>query len=340
MSAQQFMFGPQDFCRQDETDDKLFYAKPRLVSHLDRTALATVERLIGGLVIEERPVILDLMASWDSHLPPALAPGRVVGLGLNAEELRANPALDEFVVADLNQRPTLPWPDATFDVVLNTVSVDYLTRPLAVFAEAGRVLRPGGLFLVTFSDRWFEPKVTRVWRGSSEAERIFLVEELFRAAGRFGPTRVFTSRGKDRPADDKHAALGLPSDPIVAIFADKAGGDPTRRPRPLPADDRHAPDKAELARRYAAVGQTLACPHCGQGLRKWAVPQTPFTEWDNDFMYVCFNDACPYLRAGWDAMSRQGNHGVSYRLMFNPENGGCMPIPVQSLSTLRDGLID
>jgi len=39
------------------------------VSHLDSLALATVEKLIETLVVEENPAILDLMAGWDSHIP-------------------------------------------------------------------------------------------------------------------------------------------------------------------------------------------------------------------------------------------------------------------------------
>lgn len=70
------------------------------------------------------------------------------------------------------------------------------------------------------------------------------------------------------------------------------------------------------------------------------MPQTSFTEWDNEFMYICFNDQCPYLLGGWEAMSRQGNQGVSYRFMYNPANGSTLPIPILSLAALKDGIMD
>ncbi|KMY69053.1 methyltransferase [Desulfocarbo indianensis] len=329
-----------DFARQDEADDSLFYAQERMVSHLDRTALDTVERIIGSLVVEKDPVILDLMASWDSHLPPSLRAGRVVGLGLNQGELAANRALDECVIHDLNQDPSLPFADASFDVVLNTVSVDYLVRPVEVFAEAARVLKPGGLHLVIFSNRWFEPKVTHIWREAGETERPLLVEDWLRAAGGFAEARAFVSKNKPRPQDDKYAHLNIPSDPVYAVFADRLGGDPARPPRPLPGADRARRPKRDLKALAAQVAKDHACPYCGQQLKKWEIPQTPFTEWDIDYMYVCFNDVCPYLVGGWEEMGRQGNLGSSYRLMFNPQSQTLMPMAVPSLSTAKDGIVD
>lgn len=336
-----------DFSRQDESDDAIFYGRPRMVSHLDSKALQTLERIIGDLLDQpDRPgqpglAVLDLMASWDSHLPAGLKAARVVGLGLNQDELAANPRLTDRVVRDLNRDPRLPFPDGDFDAVLISLSVDYLIDPLAVFSEVGRVLKPGGLFLVSFSNRWFEPKVTNVWRSAGEMERIILVEDWLRQAGLFTESQAHLSKGQPRPADDKYAGKLPTSDPVWAVFAEARGGAagrPARRVRPLGRDD--APPAEELARRLAQVGRSLACPHCGQPLSRWRVPQTPFTEWDNEFMHVCFNDQCPYLLAGWEAMSRQGNLGVSYRFMYNPENGSTLAIPILSLAALKDGIMD
>ena len=172
-------YTPEDFAREDESDDSLFYATDRMVSHLDSVALATVKAVIGQLVIEKDPVILDLMASWDSHIPESLDCEKLVGLGLNPRELTENRGLDEFVLHDLNKDPSLPFEDNCFDVVLNTVSVDYMIRPIEVFKEVGRILKPGGLFLVTFSNRWFRQKVTKIWRTISDSERVTLVEDIF-----------------------------------------------------------------------------------------------------------------------------------------------------------------
>jgi len=99
------------------------------------------------------------------------------------------------------------------------------------------------------------------------------------------------------------------------------------------------PDKDEIERKKKEVKSTLCCPYCGEGLKKWQVPQTVFTEWPNDFMYVCMNDECSYFVRGWAAMSTMG-HSCSYRLMYDPLGDSCQPIPVFNALTLKDGIID
>jgi len=171
-----------EFTRSDENDDAVFYEKERPGPHLDAQALNTAAMIIKELIVEEKPVILDLMAGIDSHILPEVKPAKVMGLGLNAAELKKNKDLDDYVVHDLNRNPRLPFDNGSFDVVLNTVSVDYLTKPFEVFKDVGRVLKPGGLFLVLFSNRFFPEKVVNIWRKGSEDERVLLVEELFRKA--------------------------------------------------------------------------------------------------------------------------------------------------------------
>jgi SAM-dependent methyltransferase len=330
------------FSREDEADDAIFYAADRFVSHLDSEARRIVERLIGALIVEEDAAMMDLMAGWDSHIPKNIKVARVVGLGLNENELKQNPALTAYVIHDLNKEPRLPFEDNTFDVVINTVSVDYMTRPIEVFQDVGRVLKPGGRFLVVFSNRMFPQKAAKVWREAGEDERILLVEELFERAGAFERTNLFVSKEKPRPKDDKYASFGIPSDPVYAVYADKSGGSPTQKKRPVvtmfcdPCGE-----ASSISMRKKAIKDTLACPHCGERLRKWAVPDNPFGQtWDNDFMYICFNDACPYYVKGWDHMYKEGNRGVSYRLMYNPEKDCCMPIPVPSPKALRESIVD
>jgi len=336
------IFGTDAFSRLDESDDLEFYSKDRFVSHVDSLALSTVEKLIGTLVVEEGPSILDLMAGWDSHIPGDLRASEVIGLGLNENELRKNKALSQAVIHDLNKDPHLPFPNNRFDVVINTVSVDYMTQPAEVFKEVGRVLRPGGLFLVIFSNRMFSEKAVKVWREAGEEERVLLVEDFFRESGAFEKPSVFLSKGKPRPKDDKYAHLGIPSDPIYAAYADKKGGDPLRNARPEVIVSYGEPlDQETFERRKEAIKHTLRCPHCGEKMLTWQVPDNPFeVTWDNDFMYICFNDACPYYVRGWDFMYREGNRGCSYRLMYNPEKDCCMPIPVPTPKALRESIIE
>lgn len=332
---------PDAFARDDETDDTIFYSRPRKVSHLDATALHTVEQLFKGLITAESPAILDLMASVDSHLPATLRASRVVGLGMNEEELRANPDLSEWLAQDLNKSPTLPFPEETFDAVINVVSVEYLTRPREVFSEVARVLKPGGLFLVVFSTRWFPSKVTRVWQEAKEEERLGLVEEWFSLTGSFNDPEFFVSMGLPRPPGDRFFSSGVPSDPVFAVFAERTGGADGRRPRLVYQDPASIEiDWATVKERKKHVSQTMKCPYCQEALSKWEVPDDPSVDWPNDYLFICFNDSCPFVVRGWRHMWNQGILGVSYRYLFNPITRGSATVPIRGLADLRPGIVD
>jgi SAM-dependent methyltransferase len=324
---------PDAFSRLDEEDDAVFYSRERSVYHMDARARRTVQHVIGTLCVESEPAILDLMAGWHSHIPDTVHPCKLVGLGLGDKELAKNERLDGYVLHDLNERPRLPFNDASFDVVLNTASVDYLVRPFEVFAEVARVLRPGGLFLVTFTNRLFPQKAVKIWREADETTRQLIVHEYFRSVPDFGQVKLFCSRGKPRPKDDKYADLGIPSDPIWAIYAEKHGAPEQRAPRPevLPEPDPGPPHEVVQARK-ARVRETLCCPYCEGRLAKFELPASPFCEWPDEYVYICFNNDCPYLIKGWDVMAEQGNQGFSYRLMYNPATNRCMPT---ALATTR-----
>lgn len=329
-------YGPGAFTRMDETDDAVFYVRDRFVSHLDSLALATIEELIEHLVVEKKAVILDLMASWDSHIRDTLE-GTAIGLGLNETELAANGALSEYRIHDVNKNPGLPFDKETFDVVICSMSVDYMTQPVAVFRDVARILKPGGMFLVVFSNRFFPPKVVKIWREAGEEERLALVQEFFEESGAFGKSDVFVSKDLPRPSGDKYAALGIPSDPVYAVFADKPGASAKKRPVPPAPRRAPAPPPAKHAARGEVGGDTFRCPHCGEKLEKWAVPQTPFTEWPSEYQLVCFNDDCPHFIRGWEFMVKQGNPG-SYRFMYDPVIGGTYSIPVLDKNSLKDGI--
>ena len=331
-------FPPGAFSRIDESDDAEFYAADRLVAHLDSTALKTVVDLVERLVPPKGQRILDLMASWDSHLPESFRNCHVTGLGLNQHELDKNPRLSERVLHDLNANPTLPFEGQTFDVVLCTVSVDYLTQPVKVFREVSRVLKPDGLLLVVFSNRFFPPKVVRIWREANEEERIEIVKAYFVHSEGFKEPRVYAAKGKPRPKDDRYADMGLPSDPIYAVFADRKGGaDPTRE---LPGVDagRHKVDPEVLRQRKENVAHTLECPHCQQPLSRWQVPQTPFVEWSSVYQFICFNDDCPHYVGGWNTFANQRIPG-SYRFMYDPDTGSCHSVPVLTPEALRASIV-
>jgi SAM-dependent methyltransferase len=157
------MTDPRTFARYDETPDARFYLEPRLVEHIDAHAIAAVEQIYRELLPRGGDV-LDLMSSWVSHLPPDVAYGRIVGLGMNATELAANPRLDAYVVHDLNADPRLPFETASFDAVTICVSIQYLTQAPFVLGEAARVARPAAPLVITFSNRCFPTKAVAIWR--------------------------------------------------------------------------------------------------------------------------------------------------------------------------------
>lgn len=192
---QQPQFPPQFFRREDMSADRFFYEVPRFVTHIDD---ATIEALTAFYRESVPPGarVLDLMSSWVSHLPEDREFARVSGLGMNEQELRDNPRLTDRVVHDLNASPTLPYEDASFDVALCAVSVQYLTQPVEVFRDVGRVLAPGGVFIVSFSHRMFPTKAVEVWRQLGPADRVRLVASYFGMAGGFGEP-VFVDRSPE-----------------------------------------------------------------------------------------------------------------------------------------------
>jgi hypothetical protein len=175
-------FPPGAFAKEDDGDDADFYALPRLVTHIDEAAIAALTAFYrwhlppGG-------VLLDLMSSWVSHLPPDVAYGEVIGHGMNAEELAANPRLSRWFVQDLNRRPDLPLTDTSLDAAMICVSIQYLQQPRAVLKAVRRLLRPGAPLMVSFSNRCFPTKAVALWRALGEAGHAQLVELYLKGAG-------------------------------------------------------------------------------------------------------------------------------------------------------------
>ena len=195
------------FRRADETPDEEFYRTPRLVTHIDDRAIAAVTQLYREF-FPPGGEILDLMSSWISHLPEEVRYGRVVGLGMNEVELRNNPRLDEYVVQNLNENPTLPFGDGEFDGVGCCVSIDYLTRPVKVLREAGRVLKPGAPTVISFSNRCFPDKAVAIWHQLDDRGHMRLVEEYLRETGTFQNVRSLDRSPRRMFSDPLYAVIG------------------------------------------------------------------------------------------------------------------------------------
>ncbi|MFP5381783.1 MAG: methyltransferase domain-containing protein [Gammaproteobacteria bacterium] len=205
---------PDAFARDDETPDTEFYDQPRKLIHVDAVCARRIQALYRT-VLPPKARVLDLMASWRSHLPDTVTPA--VGLGMNAEEMADNPQLAERIVHDLNAEPRLPFADASFDAAVCTVSFEYLTRPQAVIAEVRRVLKPGGVFVVTLSHRYFPPKVIHLWTQLHPMERMAWVGNLLAGAG-FDRIKTYVEHGLKRPKDDRYADRLPESDPLFATW--------------------------------------------------------------------------------------------------------------------------
>jgi SAM-dependent methyltransferase len=192
------------FDRADASPDAEFYRWPRFVTHIDDGAIAAVGALYEELRITG--VVLDLMGSWVSHF--LHAPTQLTVLGMNADELAANPQATATVVHDLNAYPRLPFENAVFDSAVCCVSVDYLNRPVEVFMDVARVLRPGAAFVCTFSNRCFPTKAIRGWLSATDAEHGEIVAGYFREAG-----------GWSDPVTDRRTPPVHPGDPLFATWA-------------------------------------------------------------------------------------------------------------------------
>jgi SAM-dependent methyltransferase len=221
-------FPDDSFARIDVSPDNEFYAQPRLVYHIDEYAVRAVGEVYRRFLTPGSEY-LDLMSSWVSHLPDDFEVGRLVGHGMNEEELRANPRLTEYFLQDLNRDPRLPFEDDRFDGVLICVSVQYLTRPVEVFGEIGRVLKPGAPLIVTFSNRCFPTKAVQIWQRLEDKERGRLVALYARKTGRFDAAQLFEVSPRVTlvgvPPDERLRRLvasgEVYTDPLHAVIAQK-----------------------------------------------------------------------------------------------------------------------
>jgi len=192
------------FDRGDPATDTEFYAPARLVTHIDDAAIRAVGDLYAELGLSGD--VLDLMSSWVSHFH--IRPARLTVLGMNAAELAANPMAHTTVVHDLNLDPALPFRDEAFDAAVCCVSVDYLVHPIEVFRAVARVVRPGGLFVCTFSNRCFPTKAIRGWLATSDEDHCVIVAEYFKRSRVWG-----------EPTVARRTPIDQGGDPLFAVWA-------------------------------------------------------------------------------------------------------------------------
>ncbi|MBD1831688.1 class I SAM-dependent methyltransferase [Cyanobacteria bacterium FACHB-472] len=208
---------PNQRTKLDDTDDTLFYSYPRFVTHVDEGFIKQLTDLYRER-LKPNTRILDMMSSWVSHLPE-MEFAHIEGHGLNEEELGRNSRLDHYFVQDLNKNPKLPLLDGDFDAVLICVSVQYLQYPDAVFSEIHRVLKPGGIAIISFSNRMFYQKAIAAWRDGSESSRVELVKSYFTSVPGFSPPEVITRKSSAPNFLQWMGAAG--GDPFYAVVSQR-----------------------------------------------------------------------------------------------------------------------
>jgi len=207
---------PNQRLKLDDTDDRLFYAYPRFVTHVDEGFIQQLTDLYRDR-LKPNTRIFDMMSSWVSHLPEEMQFSHIEGHGLNAEELARNPRFHRYFVQNINENPQLPLPNEDFDAVLNCVSVQYIQYPEAIFSEIHRILKPGGVAIISFSNRMFFQKAIQAWRDASEAQRVELVKSYFAAIPGFTTPEVIVQKST---VPNFLQWLGAPGgDPFYAVIA-------------------------------------------------------------------------------------------------------------------------
>jgi SAM-dependent methyltransferase len=204
----------------DTGNDREFYDVPRFVTHVDGGFIDRLTSLYHDRLTPNTR-IFDMMSSWVSHLPDDIQFEHIYGHGLNAEELAKNPRLNEYFVQNLNQDQKLPLADASVDAVLNTVSVQYLQYPEAIFAEVYRILKPDGIAIFSFSNRMFYHKAIEAWRDGSEIDRVELVKGYFNSVPGFSEPESIVHVSQ---VPDFLRMVGISGgDPFYAVIAKKIG---------------------------------------------------------------------------------------------------------------------
>ena len=204
----------------DDGNDREFYSVPRFVTHVDAGFIDRLTDLYRDRLAPNTR-IFDMMSSWVSHHPAEMTFEQIEGHGLNEQELAKNNRFDHYFVQNLNQDLQLPLANESFDAVLNTVSVQYLQYPEAIFAEIYRILKPNGIAIFSFSNRMFYHKAIEAWRDQSETNRVELVKGYFQSVSGFSSPEAIVQISK---IPDLLRLIGVGGgDPFYAVIAQKIG---------------------------------------------------------------------------------------------------------------------
>ena len=198
----------------DETDDREFYSSPKFVYHLDSNFRKNLSSLYEK-EIKSNSSVLDLMSSWDSYLPKNIKYKKVIGHGLNKEELDRNKAFDHYWIQNFNLNQNIPLENETIDYCLMVAAWQYLQYPEKIAEEIARILNKNGKFIISFSNRAFWHKAPNIWTYSNENERVNYVRNILLANGFSEPKIIkkFTQESSFLPF--------LNHDPFYCVISQK-----------------------------------------------------------------------------------------------------------------------
>jgi SAM-dependent methyltransferase len=208
------------FLRKIEEDDATFYQAIDTTPSVDRVAIEQLTEFYSPY-LKENSSILDVMASSDSYIPKTLKNVTITGLGLKEDDLIANTQLNQYTLHDLNKNTTLPYDDQSFDTVLCSFGIEYITQPIKLFKEIARILKPSGHFLIGFSDRFYKQKAIGLWADLHEFERMGIVLEYFRQSKQFSELYSESIRGLIRHDDDPFKNKTVHSCPMFMLSGKK-----------------------------------------------------------------------------------------------------------------------
>ena len=181
----------------DESNDEEFYSEPKFVYHLD----ANFRQYLSDVYnkeISDYSTVLDLMSSWDSYLPKEKKYKKVIGHGLNKQELEKNKIFDSYWIQNFNLNQEIPLDGGSIDYCLMVAAWQYLQYPENLTKEIVRILSNQGKIMIAFSNRAFWHKAPNIWTTSTEEERIKYVRKVLITNGFNEPSlNIFNFLNKD-----------------------------------------------------------------------------------------------------------------------------------------------
>ena len=199
----------------DESNDQEFYSEPKFVYHLDSNFRQHLTTLYENEIADSSSVV-DLMSSWDSYLPKGKKYKKVVGHGLNKQELEKNKIFDSYWIQNFNLNQEIPIEDGSFDYCLMVAAWQYLQYPENLTNEISRILSNKGKIIISFSNRAFWHKAPNIWTSSTEEERLKYVKKVLITNG-FNDPKII--RKFNQPAHNFFNFFN--KDPFYCLIATK-----------------------------------------------------------------------------------------------------------------------